>query len=309
MLSAPFTRAQARASGVSDRMLQGKRFVRVLPGVWAHRDLSLTWEHRVTAARLVLPEAARATGITRLQMLGLDAGPRLPLHFVVQGDHHLALPGVFLHRTRKLAPGDETGVCPAGAFLAFCARARVVDAIRVGDWLLAAGHTTREEIVALALAAPWRDGAHEAIWVCEHLDPRSRSLPESELRVVLGFSGLPTPEVNPTLALDGVTLSPDLLYREHALAVEYQGTQHQVDRSVYVADLDRLELLRAHGFGRLEVTKERLSHARTLVGRVHRELVARGYTGPPPYLDGRWQRLFSRISHQVGPRRDRARSA
>lgn len=309
LVSGSFTRSQARAQGVTDRMLQGQRFVRVLPGVWASRDLTLTWEHRVAAARLALPRSAHPTGLTRIQMLGLDEGPRLPLHFVLQGDLHLALPGVFLHRTKKLAPLDEHGVGVAGAFISFCARARVVDAIRVGDWLLAAGHLTRGQLIELALAEPWRDGAHEAIWLCEHLDPRSRSLPESELRAVLGFAGLPAPEVNPTLVLDGVTVSPDLLYREHRLIVEYQGAQHQVDRSIYVADLDRLELLRAHGFGCLEVPKERLAHARTLVGRVHKELNARGYAGRPPYLDDRWQRLFARLSHQVGPRRGRARAA
>ena len=110
LVSGPFTRSQARAQGVTDRMLQGQRFVRVLPGVWASRDLTLTWEHRVAAARLALPRSAHPTGLTRIQMLGLDEGPRLPLHFVVQGDLHLALPGVFLHRTKKLAPLDGHGV-------------------------------------------------------------------------------------------------------------------------------------------------------------------------------------------------------
>ena len=121
LVSGPFTRSQARAQGVTDRMLQGQRFVRVLPGVWASRDLTLTWEHRVAAARLALPRSAHPTGLTRIQMLGLDEGPRLPLHFVVQGDLHLALPGVFLHRTKKLAPLDEHGVGVAGAFISFCA--------------------------------------------------------------------------------------------------------------------------------------------------------------------------------------------
>ena len=63
MLSAPFTRAQARASGVSDRMLQGKRFVRVLPGVWAHRDLSLTWEKTKNAYEEVSNVNIRVTDL------------------------------------------------------------------------------------------------------------------------------------------------------------------------------------------------------------------------------------------------------
>lgn len=306
---APFTRTRARQLGVTDRMLQGQRFVRLLPGAWATRDLALTFEHRVAAARLALPARAHPTGLTRIQMLGLDHGPREPLHFVVEGDLHLDLPDVFVHRTKRLAPRDDEGIGPAGAFLAYCATARVVDAIKVGDWLLSRGHTTLDEVVALALAEPWRDGAHEAVWVSPHLDGRSRSLPESEVRAVLVFSGLPTPEVNAELHLDGVLVVADLLYREQGLLLEYQGVQHQEERAVYVADLDRLELLRAHSLGYLEVTKERLAHARTLVGRVHRELVARGYDGPVPVLDDRWRGLFARLSHQVGPRRQRARGA
>lgn len=35
--------------------------------------------------------AARTTGITRLQQLGLDHGPRDVLHFVVEGDYGLAV--------------------------------------------------------------------------------------------------------------------------------------------------------------------------------------------------------------------------
>lgn len=305
----PFTREQARRAGVTDRMLQGNRFVRVLPGVWAVADLELTWADDVHAARLALPDRAHLTGITRLQTLGLDFGPRRPLHYVVEGDLHLALPGVFLHRTKRLAPLDADGVGVAGAFLAYCARARVIDAVKVGEWLLTRGHVTLEQVVQLALEHPWRDGAHEAIWICEHLLDGSRSLRESELRALLVFAGLPVPEVNVELVLDGVPVVPDLLYRRYRLLLEYQGTQHQEERALYVADLDRQELLRAHGYGYLEVTKERLAHARTLVGRVHRELVARGYEGPPPVVDDRWSRLFSPISCQVGPRHERSRAA
>ena len=43
--------------------------------------------------------------------------------------------------------------------------------------------------------------AQEAVWVLDHLDGRSRSLPESETRAILAFAGLAAaPEVN--VALD-----------------------------------------------------------------------------------------------------------
>lgn len=295
------------AAGVSSRMLQGRRFVRVHPGVWACRDSILSWEQQLVAARLALPERVQPTAETRLRMLGLDVGPARPLRFVVEGDHHLALEGIFLHRTVRMPPVDDDGVTPAAAFIAYCARARVVDAIRVGDWLLHHGHMTMDGVVELALAAPWRDGAHEAVWVSEHLDARSRSLPESELRALVTFSGLPRPEPNGRMELDGVQVIADLWFGSWSTAVEYEGRQHQEERAVYVADLDRYHLYRAHRIGYVQVTKEGLRHARTLVGTIFRELVAHGYDGPPPDVGPQFAALWTRLSDQVGPRRDRTR--
>ena len=101
---------------------------------------------------------------------------------------------------RSLPPTTSFDVSVAAAFLFYCSHARVIDAIKVGDWLLYWGHMTIEEVRALALSALWRDGAHEAIWILEYLDARSRSLKESETRAVVDFAGLPRPQVNVELA-------------------------------------------------------------------------------------------------------------
>ena len=62
----------------------------------------------VEAARLALPCRARLTGITRLQQLGLGLrSAQVPLHFVIEGELHLDIDGIFLHRTKRLAPTDE----------------------------------------------------------------------------------------------------------------------------------------------------------------------------------------------------------
>lgn len=308
LLHRPFTRAEALATGVSKKMLEGTRFVAVYRGVWRHRDHAMTDDDWVAAARLALPPYAHLTGLSRIQLLGLAFGPRLPVRFVVEGDLHLAFENVFLHRTRRLAPTDDVGVTPAAAFIAYCARARVIDAIKVGDWLVHHDHTTIAEIRDLALSALWRDGADEAIWILEHLDPRSRSLKESEVRAVLAFAGLPTPACNVVIPVDDdVTIIGDLWYAEWRVLIEYEGGQHQEERAVYLSDLDRYEVLRAARIRYVQVTKERLARARTLVGIVYRELVAGGYDGPAPEVGPSWRLLFGRVSAAVGPRRDRER--
>ncbi len=129
----PFSRSEAIAHGVTSRVLHGQRFVRVLPTVYRCRDHEMGPDDWVTGARLALPGTAHLTGITRIQQLGLDFGPRLPVRFVVEGDLHLAFDEIFLHRTKKLPPTDEEGVTPAAAYIAYCRRARVIDAVKVGD--------------------------------------------------------------------------------------------------------------------------------------------------------------------------------
>jgi hypothetical protein len=304
----PFSRTEALALGVTSRMLHGSRFVRILPTVYRCRTHDMSDDDWVTAARLALPGTARMTGITRIQQLGLDFGSRLPVRFVVQGDLHLAFDEIFLHRTALLPPTDDVGVTPAAAFIAYCRRARVVDAVKVGDWLLHHAHMSLSEVHDLALAQQWRDGADEALWVLELLDGDARSLPESETRVVLELSGLPRPCVNRSLVLDDdVHLIGDLVYDRWRTVVEYEGSHHQQDRAQYLTDLDRYAVMRRHDVGYVQVTRERLRHARTLVGEVHRELVSRGYDGPPPRFDGRWRLLFCRITDIIASDRVRHR--
>jgi hypothetical protein len=308
LLAGPFSSAMAQALGVTSRMLQGARFVRIFPRVWRHRDHEMSEGDWICAATLTLPRHARLTGITRIQQLGLDFGPRRPIRFVVEGDLHLVPPEIFLHRTKRMPPADEHGVTPAAAFVAYCARARVIDAIKVGDWMLHRDHMTIAELRSLVLAEPWRDGAPEAIWVLEHLDGRARSVKESETRASLIFAGLPRPEVNvPVPTGENVEFIGDLVFRRWGVVVEYEGSQHQTDRVQYVADVDRYALFRRGTIRYIQVTHEKLAHPRMVVGEVYRDLVDAGYHGPPPDFGDRWALLFGRLSGAVGPRSHRKR--
>jgi hypothetical protein len=300
----PFTRTEAERAGVTPRMLRGRRFKRVFPRVWRLAAHVMTADDWVKAARLALPSDARLTGITLIQRLGLDVGPRFPLHFVIEGDLHIDLDDIFLHRTKKLAPHDGLCVTAAAAFLFYCSHARVIDAIQVGDWLLYWGHMRIGEVRALALSAVWRDGAHEALWILDHLDPHSRSLKESETRAVLEFAGLPRPRVNAVLSLPPgePTVIGDLLFDDWGLVVEYEGEHHQVERLRYSSDIDRYAVLRRNAIPYLQVTRERLANPRKLALSVYRELVTLGFDGSPPVFGDRWASLFRPVREVVGSR-------
>ncbi|MDQ3157240.1 MAG: hypothetical protein M3Q98_11025, partial [Actinomycetota bacterium] len=250
----------------------------------------------IRAAELALPAAASASHLTRLRKLGLDYGPIAPLHFTIQGELHLATEGIFLHRTKVMPPTDPEGVTPAAAFIGYAASARIIDLIKVGDWLLHNEHMTIGSLVETACRDRWRHGSMEAIWVTRFLDSRSRSLKESETRAILVFAGLPVPEVNADL-YDGERFIAcvDLLYRFWRLVIEYEGRQHAKDPAQFNKDIGRYAAVRDGGYEYVQVTQEMLHRPRTLVMRVHSKLVERGYTGPAPVFAGRWRSLFERI--------------
>jgi hypothetical protein len=298
LLSGPFTLARSRELGVTRRVL-ARHFRRLHHGVWVHRDHVMTHDDRLVAARLALPTRARLTGITRLQELGLPFGPRYPLRFVIQGDHHLDIDDVFLHRTKRLPPTDDVGVTPPAAYVAYCARARVIDAIKIGDWLLRHRHMTVEEVRTLALAELWRPGAQEANWVLDHLDGRARSLPESEVRALLIAAGLPRPRLNVAIDDEGRVIC-DLVYKKYKTVVEHEGSQHQEDRAQYTLDLGRYAWMRRNDVEYVQSTHEKLTRPRSLVGEVYVVLAGRGYVGPPPDFGQSWERLFTSLSAAVG---------
>lgn len=302
--SGPFSRADALEAGIPARVLEGVQFRRLYDGVYCHRDHVLTFADRILAARSALPDGARSTGITRIQELGLDFGPSEPLHFVVAGDHHLAIPGIFLHRTASMPSDDGQGVSVEAAFVAYCAEARVIDAIKVGSILLHLERLDLEGLQTLMTEQPWRRGVIEAGWVVEHLDGRCRSFPEADLLAMVRFSGLPEPDVNPELrADDGTVVIPDLWWAAWRQVVEYEGSHHQEDRAQYVADIDRYLIFRRMKAPYLQITKERMRKPRIAVLQIHRALAEAGYEGPEPELGELWATLFRPLRDVVRPSR------
>jgi len=299
LLHRPVPRREALALGLSARVLEGRRFVRVHHGVYRHRDHAMTFADDLAAAKLALPPTAYVTGATRLRLLGLEVGPPYPLRFVVQGDLHLALDGVFLHRTVLLPPVDEVGVTPAAACLAVCRRVRTVDAIGVGDWLLHRGHVDADELTGLVTTEPWRDGAAEVAWVLDQLVGDARSMRESALRCYLVFAGLPPAEPNGPIVLGDVAVHGDLWFPAYRTAVEYEGVQHQADRGQYVSDIDRYALYRRHDVHYVQITTEKMRTLRAGVREIHECLVRGGYAGPPPDFGATWDSLFTRLSQLV----------
>lgn len=292
LVSGPFTVRQAAAAGLTRKVLMGRRFRQLFRGVWVLADHVMTHQDWIVAATLAMPPDAHPSHLTRLQGLGLEFGPQRPLHFVVARDLHLAVPGIFLHRTEVLPPTDDDGITPAAAFIGCCATERVIDLIGIGDWLLRGGHMTTVELRELAVAQDWRPGSREALGVVACLDERSRSLKESEMRAVFAFAGLPKPAVNPPLFDDPSTPWSDLYWEEWRLAAEFEGGHHFTDPEQIKRDMARYAWMRSQAIEYVQVVNETLAQPRALVRHVHDKLVERGYRGPAPEFGARWTSLF-----------------
>lgn len=288
-----FTRAEAATLGVTPRMLQHRRFTEVFPSVYRATATKLDDIGLIDAARRCLPDDARISHLTRLRLLGLDYGPLRPLHFTVGRDLHLAIDDVFLHRTVKMPLRDERAVCVEAAMVSLAGEMRLIDLIKIGDWLIHRGHLDTARLLEFASAEPWRPGAGAIPWVVPHLDGRSRSLKESETRAVLAFAGLPKPEVNIDIH-DGAAFlgCADLVYLLWKLIIEYEGRQHAFDVDQFDRDIHRYAGFRSAGWEYVQVTKGKLARPRALVLDVYRVLRDRGYDGPPPTFGARWAALF-----------------
>jgi hypothetical protein len=296
LLTGPFTRTYAERLSVSSTMLEGRRFVRLFPRVWRHIDHRMTAGDWVEAARLASPAGAQVSHQTRIRLLGYDDGPERPFHLTIEGDLHIAIDDIFVHRTVRMPPCDDSGVTPAAAYVQCCEDLRLIDLIKMGDFLLHGDHATRAEIVEIAARDPWRPGAEEVASVVPWLYPRSRSPKESEVRALLVAAGLPRPEVNVDLVVDGVWLGcVDLLYRTWMLVVEYEGRQHAFDVEQFNGDIGRYGGFRRRDVAYVQATQEMLNQPRALVRHVYDELVRRGYDGPPPEFGDQWRALFRRV--------------
>ena len=96
------------------------------------------------------------------------------------------------------------------------------------------------------------------------------SPPESELRVAISESRLPTPAVNRPIRDDRRRLiaTPDLSWPNLRVAVEYEGDHHRVDRDQWHRDVERFGRLQELGWVILRATSIDYRHPEALLRRL-----------------------------------------
>ena len=246
----PFSRAEARAAGLSAEMLLSKRFQKIFWDVYVSRDVPITPLLRAKAVIRLVPNGSYISHHTAAELWGVAPPPG--------GATHINLPsacgrqvrrGVCSHyRTR---PGQTTlrkGLpisTPEQTFLDLAGMAiGLVDLVVVADGMIKAGHTSPEQFVDAA--AQWsgkgcRLARRAALLARKGVD----SPQETRLRLLLVLAGLPEPRVDLIIrGRDGSWRRRyDLAYEHLQLIIEYDGRQHAKDTQQWLTDIFRREEL------------------------------------------------------------------
>ena len=281
----PLTCKEARELGISRRHLYSSAYRQLYRGVFVPADEPLTVATWTNAARLILPTDAQPTGLTALQLAGVDLGQPLPLHFATATQVRCRRPDLELHRRE---PGKVTR---AMSLAEHCSAVALVDAVTVAD------RAVQLEIIPFAEIFGLREHPSRRVRAAARLvRPGAESPQETRTRLCLVLAGLPEPQLQVVVRDDGRFVGRfDMGYEEYALLIEYEGDQHRVDKRQWSTDILREERARQLGRSVVRITGELFRDPWAQVLRVHRELVQRGYRGPEPSPSPAWEAAFGSV--------------
>jgi hypothetical protein len=296
----PFSRAEARAAGLTAEMLLSRRFHKIFWDAYVARDIAITPLLRAKAVLKLVPRGSYISHHTAAELWGAAPPPN--------GATHVTLPsacgrqvrqGVRSHYRRQ--PAQTTlrkGLpisTPEQTFLDLAAvGVPLVDLVVVADGVIKAGHTSTERLIEAA--AEWsgrgcRVARRAASLAREGVD----SPQETRLRLLLVLAGLPEPRVNLIIrGRDGSWRRRyDLAYEHLRLIVEYDGRQHAEDSRQWLTDIFRREELDQLRWRLVIVTSEGVYQEplRTLE-RVRDALLECGAVGIRRTFKPEWQLHF-----------------
>ena len=288
----PFETSDARAVGLSWKVLQGSRFRRVTQGVYVTATSADSPRLRVRGVMLALPADTIATGVTGLQMLGIEVGPELPMTFASTHLRQIRRRDVRVMRFKELPPHRDGIARAEHCWLVAASTLNLLNLVTVGDWLLRRRRSTLVRLHSAVQTYPGRGVVHArraVMLVRERVDsPR-----ETWLRLCLVLAGLPMPECNLVIGDDqGPMGRVDLVYLAYKLIIEYEGDQHRTDRNQWNADIDRHEDFARDNWTLIRVTSERARWPRQVVRSVYQALRTNGYEGSAPDFNQLWISLF-----------------
>lgn len=252
----------------------------VYRGVYARKDIELSLRDRAIAAWLASGRKGVVAGVAASGLHGAPwVDPGVPIELV--GVRIRRQPGL-IPRADRIASDEVTRV----AGLPVTSRVRTAfdmgrhlertDALARLDALMWNQKFNRADVMALGDRYPRAPGLRRLLELLPLVDGGADSPRESRIRLWLLDAGLPQPETQIPVLQSGTRPVAwlDMGWRDHKVAVEYDGDHHRKDRKQYVKDIARLRMLEALGWIVVRVIAE--DKPSEVIARVEEALIHRG---------------------------------
>lgn len=241
--------------GVSRGRLDARDLVRPFHGIRsAATPHSIEERARALAPRLRPDQTF--SHVTAAAILGVPLPRRVErderLHVTTIGvDQALRVRGAVGHRAKfgTVRMTMSRGVpisTPADTFVALGTMLTLDELIVAGDALVGTlGWVTLDELIAAVRRRPRIRGVVKLRRALRAIRTGSRSPGETRTRLALVRRGLPEPELNHDVVVDGRWIAcVDLAYPEARVAIEYESDLHRTDPKTFRKDLTRGEHLK-----------------------------------------------------------------
>jgi hypothetical protein len=250
----PFTRADARAAGITVKELMSGRYQKVFYNLYVSADVIVTPQVRARAALRQAGPDSYASHHTAAELWGLPVPHDDHTHITVpEHGERLRRQGIKSHLGQAAARRTMRHRIPLSmpeqTFIDLAATGvNLVDLVVLGDAMLKGELTTIPTLIGAI--ETWQGyGTRLALRAARLMREGVDSPMETRVRLLIVLAGLPEPMVNVIVrAEDGSwRMRFDLCYLAQRLIVEYDGRRHaespeQWERDIYRReDLDRMD--------------------------------------------------------------------
>ena len=259
-MSNAFVGAEAISGGRLTRGQLRWNYTAVHPGVYVPNDAERTVPLNAVAAWLWTGRRCVIAGRAAAALHGAQwVDPGTPIEVIA--DHTRRRVGVVVHEER-IADDEITCIgelpvtTPTRTALDLARHLPRDRAVAHLDALAAAVGVSAEDVIDLAVRYRGARGIRRARTALALMDAGAQSPKETWLRLLLIDAGLPKPRTQIRVT-DGFNEAfIDMGYDEPKVGLDYDGMQHASDRSRYVYDIGRNELIKRQGWIDLHVVAE-----------------------------------------------------
>lgn len=273
----PFIGSEALRSGRLTRGQLRWNYTTIHPDVYVAKGTARTLGVNTEAAALWVPGSV-VTGRAAAALHGARwVDECTPIELI--GRTHRSRNGVIV-REERIDPdeiaytGGLTVSTPTRTALDLARHIPRAQAVVHLDALAAATGLDQQAVLSLASRYPGIRGIRRARLILPLMDAGAQSPRESWLRMLLIDGGFPRPETQIMVTDASATAFIDMGWRQPRIGLEYDGDQHRSDRSQFVKDISRHEMLADLGWLIIRVVKE---HSRAhIIERVQEAFRRRG---------------------------------